>query len=434
MSDSPSRGRHFGPAGDLDPDQTVRAPEPSRAGMDPQTAGAPGADNAPGTAPDLTVSAAAPHPASPQPVDFEEALDDGAEWPELPEVHKHRVGKDGHRTDKKPRSRKKSIARRVLIVLCVIVALLIVGAGCAFAWWRHSVEQGKKAMTEQVAQQAQAEDGVIDYNGHKYKLNENIVSVCFIGYDDSADGELKGGQSDAVMVLALDTSSGKVKIISVPRDSMVTVDAYSGESYAGQVTEQLCLQYSYGDGANRSSELTTATVSRLFYNLPISYYFTLNIRGVAALNDSIGGVTLNALQTLPNSDIVEGQDITLLGKDARTYVQYRDTQSTVYTSLERQSRQIQYVKAFAAKVLQMAKSDPTKLLDLYNEAGDFTYTNLGIDEYSYLVDTMLSHGISSFDVTSLEGEMKQGETFAEFYLDKDALRQEVIDTFYTQVE
>lgn len=332
--------------------------------------------------------------------------------------------------------KKKSVARRVLIVLCVILALLIAGAGGAYAWYRHSVEEGKKAMTEQTTQRASTEDGVIEYNGKRYRLNDSIVTLCFIGYDDTADeaDAIKGGQSDTVMVLALDTLSGKAKIISIPRDSMVTVDTYNGESYGGQATEQICLQYSYGDSATRSSELVVNTVSRLFYNIPITYYFTLNIRGVASLNDAIGGVTLTALQTLPESNVVEGQEITLMGEDARQYVQYRDYLGSVDSSLDRQERQKQYLQAFASRLLETAKSDPTKLMDLYSEAGEYTCTNLGLEEYSYLVDTMLSHGFSGLETTSLSGEMQQGETFAEFYLDKDALRQEVIDTFYTEVQ
>lgn len=334
------------------------------------------------------------------------------------------------------RRRKKSAARRVLIVLCVILTVGIVAAAGAYAWWRHSVDVGKRAMTEQVTQRASTEDGVVEYNGKRYRLNDNIVTVCFIGYDDSGDAEdeLKGGQSDAVMVLALNTSMGTAKLISIPRDSMVTVDTYSGDSYGGQVTEQICLQYSYGNTASRSSELTTNAVSRLLYSLPINYYFTLNIRGVASLNDSIGGVTLTALQTIPNTNVVEGQQVTLLGSAARAYVQYRDTQGSITSSLDRQERQKQYLKAFVSQLLQTAKSNPAKLIDLYNEAGDYTCTNLGLEEYTYLADSMLSSGFSSLEVTSLDGEMEQGETFAEFYLDKDALRQEVIDTFYIETK
>lgn len=336
----------------------------------------------------------------------------------------------------KSAKRKRGLARRVLIVLCVILAVLIVAAGGAFAWWRHSVEQGKKAMTEQVAERASAEDGVIEYDGKRYRLNDSIVTLCFIGYDDTADeaDAIKGGQSDTIMVIALDTLSGKARAISIPRDSMVTVDTYNGDSYGGQATEQICLQYSYGSSATRSSELVVNTVSRLLYNIPITYYFTLNIRGVADLNDAVGGVTITASRTVPESNVVEGQEITLMGEDARQYVQYRDYLGAVDSSLDRQERQKQYLQAFAARIIEIAKSDPAKLMDLYSEAGEYTCTNLGIEEYSYLVDTMLEHGFSGLETTSLSGEMQQGETFAEFYLDKDALRREVIDTFYIEAQ
>lgn len=336
----------------------------------------------------------------------------------------------------KSAKRKRGLARRVLIVLCVILAVLIVAAGGAFAWWRHSVEQGKKAMTEQVAERASAEDGVIEYDGKRYRLNDSIVTLCFIGYDDTADeaDAIKGGQSDTIMVLALDTLSGRARAISIPRDSMVTVDTYNGDSYGGQATEQICLQYSYGSSATRSSELVVNTVSRLLYNIPITYYFTLNIRGVADLNDAVGGVTITASRTVPESNVVEGQEITLMGEDARQYVQYRDYLGAVDSSLDRQERQKQYLQAFAARIIEIAKSDPAKLMDLYSEAGEYTCTNLGVEEYSYLVDTMLEHGFSGLETTSLSGEMQQGETFAEFYLDKDALRQEVIDTFYIEAQ
>ena len=308
-------------------------------------------------------------------------------------------------------------------------------AGGAFAWWRHSVEQGKKAMTEQVAERASAEDGVIEYDGKRYRLNDSIVTLCFIGYDDTADeaDAIKGGQSDTIMVLALDTLSGRARAISIPRDSMVTVDTYNGDSYGGQATEQICLQYSYGSSATRSSELVVNTVSRLLYNIPITYYFTLNIRGVADLNDAVGGITLTSIETLPGTNVVEGQEITLLGIEAQVYVQNR-SHDVVTGSLYRQERQKQYLQAFAARIIEIAKSDPAKLMDLYSEAGEYTCTNLGVEEYSYLVDTMLEHGFSGLETTSLSGEMQQGETFAEFYLDKDALRQEVIDTFYIEAQ
>ncbi len=322
--------------------------------------------------------------------------------------------------------------RRALTVVVAVLVVLLVGVGAALAWWRHSVEQGRQAMTEEVAQRAQNEEGTISYDGQRWRLNEDIVTVCFIGYDDSGDGDYKGGQADAIIVLALDTSTGEMTAINIPRDSMVTVDAYSSDSYAGQTVEQICLQYSYGDGAHRSSELMLTCVSRLLYNVPISYYFTLNVNGVASLNDAVGGVTLTALQDIPEVGVFEGEEVTLLGEAAERYVQYRELVTT--GSLDRQARQIQYLRAYASKVLGLAKSDPGKLLELYEVAQDYTYTNLGLEEFTFLADTMLANGVSELEVVQLEGEMTQGETYAEYELDKDALLQQVIETFYEPVE
>lgn len=335
--------------------------------------------------------------------------------------------------DEKPAKGRPRKRRIVLTVLLVLVVVLLACAGGAYAWWRHSVEEGRRAMTEAVVERAKEQAGTIEYDGKRWRLNEDIVTVCFIGYDDSADGEYKGGQSDAILVFALNTQTGEAKAINIPRDSMVTVDAYSGDSYAGQTTEQICLQYSYGDGAHRSSELTVNTVSRLLYNVPIDYYFTLNIKGVDSLNDAIGGVTLTAVRDVPEVGIYAGDEVTLMGYTARRYVQFRDI-SISDGSLDRQARQFQYLNAFVDKVLETAKSDPGKLLELYNVAQDYTYTNLGVDEFTFLADTMLAHGVSGLEVIQLEGEMTRGEVFAEYHLDKDFLRQQVIETFYEVVE
>ena len=260
-----------------------------------------------------------------------------------------------------------------------------------------------------------------------------MATVAFIGFDgrDNDDGTQKG-QSDTVMVVALNTDTGEARGIVIPRDSMVAVDTYSNGSFAGQVTEQLCLQFAYGTDGDNSSQLTAAAASRVLDNIPVDYYYTLNIEGVAPINDSIGGVTLVPTQTVPGTSVVEGQETTLFGKMAEKYVQWRDT-SVLTSSLDRTARQVSYLQAFASKVLSSAKSNPAALISLYQTMDDYTWTNLGLDEFSYLATTMLEHGLTSFDVVTLQGTMQQGDTFAEFYLDQDNVKQTVVDTFYHPV-
>ena len=79
---------------------------------------------------------------------------------------------------------------------------------------------------------------IIHRNGKAYKLNEHMVTVAFIGFDGNTRNSLTGdsttGQSDTIMVFALDTISGKATCISIPRDSWVDVDTYIDGTYSGQ--------------------------------------------------------------------------------------------------------------------------------------------------------------------------------------------------------
>ena len=175
---------------------------------------------------------------------------------------------------------------------------------------------------------------------------------------------------------------------------MVDVGEFVGDAFIGHEEMQLCLAFSYGDGAHTSCEYTTTAVSRALYNMPMSYYMALDYDGIAPLNDAIGGVSVNALETVPNTGIVAGQDIVLYGDNAARYVQYRDT-STLTSSLDRQARQVQYLQAFSS---------------------------------------VLTNGITSLEMVTLPGEPVQGAQFVEVYLDEEAVYQTVLDVYYTQVD
>ena len=348
------------------------------------------------------------------------------EWPSIDEAAPQRRRRSEESIKRIKRRRR---IRTLLIVLLVIGA--VAAAGWGFV--NHSVNQGKKKIEEKTEKVIKAKGDTITYNGKKYELNKHMATVAFIGFDgrDNDDGTQKG-QSDTVMVVALNTDTGEARGIVIPRDSMVAVDTYSNGSFAGQVTEQLCLQFAYGTDGDNSSALTAAAASRVLDNIPVDYYYTLNIEGVAPINDSIGGVTLVPTQTVPGTAVVEGQETTLFGTSAEKYVQWRDT-TELTSSLDRTTRQVSYMQAFAGKMLNSAKSNPAVLINLYQTMGDYTWTNLGLDEFSYLATTMLEHGLTSFDVVTLQGTMQQGDTFAEFYLDQDNVKQTIVDTFYHPV-
>ncbi len=333
--------------------------------------------------------------------------------------------------------------RRLKIAACVVVALAVVMGGAAFA-----VHSMLKAGEEALHEASQAEDiqtqdtaetydqgHTVTYNGHTYKLNENMVSVVVIGYDREtpAEGNEAAGQADAVMVLAMDTETGKISGIGVPRDSMVDTELWAGSVYAGQSKMQLCLAFAYGDGGEKSCQNVTTAVSRALYNMPMTYYFAIDLSGVGPLNDAIGGVGLTPLQTIPDTDIVEGQQTILRGDEALRYVRWRDT-SVFTSSLDRQARQVQYVKAFFAKAVAQAQGNVGMFVDLYNTASEYSITNLGLNEYSYLASSVLGTGVSDLSVTTLGGEDQMGDVYVEYILDTESVYQTVLDVYYTQID
>lgn len=364
-----------------------------------------------------------------------------AEWPkldELPRPHSHAHNKEVHRRHVRQRA-----LRRLRVVLIVLLAVGVLAGGVALAVNRM-IEEGARAMREasqpvdiQTAEEAQTQDEglTVEYQGTTYRYNENVVSIVVMGYDRRQDVSVTGhaGQADAIMVVALDTSTGEMRVIGVPRDTMVDVDENVGEAFLGQEKMQIALAFSYGDGYESSAQNVVRAVSRVLYNMPMNYYVALNMQGVGPINDAVGGVTLTPLETIPGTGVVEGSEMTLYGSNAMKYVQYRDT-SYLESSLSRQARQSQYLQAFFSQAISNAAGNPAVLVSLYQTALQYATTNLGIDEFSYLATVLLGHGMSQLDVTTLGGEPVKGDQYVEYHLDQQSVYETVLDVFYTPVE
>lgn len=330
--------------------------------------------------------------------------------------------------------RKSHTVLRALLVLMLVIGAV---AASAAIYINHSIAEGKKSFEASMQKVVEDSGSIIHRNGKTYKLNEHMVTVAFIGFDGNTRNSLTGdsttGQSDTIMVFALDTISGKATCISIPRDSWVDVDTYIDGTYSGQQKMQICLQYTYGKDPGDSSQLVAQCASRILSGIPIDYYFTLDIKGVGPLADSLGGISLTPVQTLSQFDIYEGNPTVLSGERAARYVQYRDTDIDT-SSLDRQNRQISFVKAFAQQAITSAGGDPAKLVSLYQTALEYTWTNLGLDEFSYIASILASHGISTLETVTLQGELTSEGKHAAFMLDQEQVQQTVLDVFYTPVD
>lgn len=351
--------------------------------------------------------------------------------------HSHHHSSHSHHHHK--HKKRLSIPAKIGIsAICIVLAVVIAFIG-TLAYLDLSGKNELKNIDKQTDYQE-----VIEYNGSKYVYNQDVVAIAFLGVDkrelglnDNAVGT--GGQADADIVLTINTKTGKAKAIAVPRDTMVDIDLYSESGiFLRSENMQLCLSYAYGDGKAKSAENTTTSISRILYDVPISKYFALDLNGIKPINDAMGGVTVESLYDFPNLGIKKGDSVKLTGDLTETYVRQRDM-DTVNASLNRTSRQVQYIKAFSAQVIPAVTQDFSVVSRLYETASKYSTTNLSLSNVTYLASLMLSKGITNFDTVTIEGEMKASDrkdyadfVYAEFYPDEDKLMQLVLDTFYTK--
>lgn len=350
---------------------------------------------------------------------------------------------DSHEHGYWVKKRRRRVPKALKVLGIVLLVCLVVGGGGALAL-RYMINSGGEALLQsaeaddlQTAEGAESEDNgqTVEYNGRTYRYNKNVVSIVVMGVDrrTSVEESGKAGQADAIMVVAMDTKTGLMRVIGIPRDTMVDVDENLGEAFLGQDQMQITLAYSYGDGYDESCKNVVRAVSRVLYNMPMNYYFCINMAGIGPLNDAVGGVSLTPLASIPGTNIYEGVPMTLYGSNATRYVQYRDT-SYVESSLDRQARQSQYLKAFFSQAIGAAKGNPAVLVELFQASLQYSTTNLGLNEFSFLASTLLKYGMSELDVTTLAGEAVKGSQYVEFHPDQESVYQTVLDVFYTPVD
>lgn len=378
------------------------------------------------------------------PVEPEEDADIVPETPPEHQPHRKKRGKRGGGA-----RRKKHTARRVILILAAAALVL-------FAGWRIANDVGRSRLygaqketapdlTETAAQgstvaQENWKSGWVNYNGKVMEYNRDILTFLFMGIDKSgpaAAGKngIDGGQSDGNFLLVVNPDTKQIDIIAINRNTMTDIDVYDEDgNYVGTGPGQICLQHGYGDGLQQSCERMEKAVSNLFYGLPISGYCSIGMDAVGALADAVGGVTVPRM-TYENGEIIYGEDETVTGDDAISFVRTRgnDYDAATYR-LEKQKR---FLQNFVAKLKSSVEKDPTSIVTLYNSIKDYVVTDIDMTEIVYLADHIGGYTLNT-DIYSMTGTTTPAEKakteHEEFVYDEQSLYDMVIEIYYREVD
>ena len=373
--------------------------------------------------------------------------------------HKIRVQYKNRRYLRHHESRKAKNERliRVLITILGVVAFLLIAAIVSFAiLWNNSKELDRSKMFEekplsavvaeanvQIEEKKEVEAYDLMFEGQKYRLRQDVVSVLFMGIDDEENKETEEGklalrgtnQADTLLLGVFDTKNGTVRVIHVPRDTMADVQVLDlNGRYARTERDPICLQHGYGDGGELSCRLQTEAVQKLLFGIPIDRYVSLGLNGVVGAVNTVGGVTLTPVETVAGAT-KKGVETTLNGIQARRYIQSRMNVKADGSDDNRMDRQVNFLKAYLRTVRAQFKTKPGTLLNIYDAVEPYMQTDLTLDEFLFLANHGLNSDFNADSKTLYRLPVTLGANEERVYYEIDTVeaKRMVVSLFYEPI-
>ena len=365
------------------------------------------------------------------------------------------IESSGSRRRRKKQQKRKTILGVLAKILIFFIVLIIASIG-GLVYLRY---RGQKAMSHNAAdvkltmekentpdevEEIEDDGKIITYKGEKYRWNDNISTILFLGSDRTVEQQEAresvigiNGQADTILLGVIDNKNKKISFINVNRDTMTNVAQYTPDGdYAGDKQMQICLAYSYGKDNEEGCKMMASTVSNLLYGIPIDAYARISYDAVPMLNDSVGGVTVKVIEDMSSADpaLVKDAKVTLNGSQALRYIRWRN-KSVTETNELRMARQKQYFYAFMNRTIEATRADLTLPLGLYNNAKPYMTTDITPSRVTYLTSKVLEYGVNGDAIHSVAGSSTDGASgLVEFHADDVKLYEMILNTFYNKVK
>lgn len=327
---------------------------------------------------------------------------------------------------------KKHITGAVALVLALVLA--VIGFVVFSKLESEAYPEQRGQMSENFGKLPTTE-----YQGKTYQMKPNLTSMLFIGYDKLDDnptvGFRQGGQADFLLLTVMDHKAKTVHQLQIERDTManITVLGITGNK-VGTRKMQICLSHAYGAGEAENCQYTVDAVSNLLQGIPVDLYMAMNIRGINAFNDAVGGVTVPIEDDFTPYDptMVQGTTMKLQGQQAELYVRSRYEIGNG-SNEQRMRRQKTYMNAVTELVRQRIGEDSSFANTMLDAIEGFSNTNMTRGRLINEINRVYTYDIRPAE--NLAGEYKKGDDgFMEFHADEDSIISWVINVFYNPVE
>lgn len=322
------------------------------------------------------------------------------------------------------KAKSKRLYLKIIALALAIVFFITLGFLALELWERN---QGR--FPEQEVAQSE-----VTYQGKEYVLKDNVETFLALGLDQFEDNNdwSNGKQADFLMLFVFDNDTKQSTAIQINRDTMTAVNRLDigGNKIDSQVMQiALAYNYIYDDSGKLSCRNTADSVSQLLRGIPVNHYLSFTMNAVPAINDLVGGVEVNVLDDFTGIDdaLIKGQNTTLKGEQALTYVRARKGLEDS-TNLHRMERQQQYLQNLYTKTLSCMEQDEEFTLRLVDSMDDHMVYDSTDYRMKELINKFATYQFQG--IKEIQGESKAGDQFMEFYADESSIEQLVMDVFY----
>jgi len=286
--------------------------------------------------------------------------------------------------DKQKRRKQMTFSRYIRMSVTVFTLLfLIIGGMLAYIGFQLN------NVTSNTQQELDRGDRSSIREGMVSPTKDNI-SILFLGVDDRS-GDLSG-RTDANILATFNEEEGSVKMISIPRDSLVNIP--------GRGNDKINHAHAFG-----GIDMTIDTVEELL-NIPVDYFVTINFDAFMEIVDTLGGVdvdvpfTFSEMDSLDDADAItleEGEQ-TLNGEEALAYARMRKVDPR--GDLGRGDRQQELLESMLRK--GMSFNSISRFGDMIGSLENHMKTNLSFSNIIGMHGYALE--LSEIDSLSFEGE------------------------------
>ena len=226
-------------------------------------------------------------------------------------------------------------------------------------------------------------------------LSKAELKALRVGSTASAAGQ----RSDTILLVHISKARDKAVIVSLPRDTLVTIPERTGKD--GKIIPafraKLNAAFNYGDAPLLIQVIEAKT------HLRIDHYIEINFAGFAHMVDALGGIRVCTKTKIndPKSHLVLAAGIhTLNGIEALKYVRTRDFDGM--GDLGRMQRQQQFMSSVLRKAMSTGVLlNPIKLINFFSAAMATVKTDSSLNSSDLVTLAKQARNLSASKIRTL---------------------------------